>query len=124
MTAPERFAQPPDSPLAPRAPSIHGTFETSGDDERRSARGGKADIIGGSADDGCAFDDERARNVRRIEQPSDLHRRPAAAPRPWQCSCSSTAAAPKIMRTPIGGNGVLRLDSRVSGGPGGRLAFT
>src|SRR5262249_53326866 len=28
MAAPERFAQPSDSPLAPRAPSIHGTSAT------------------------------------------------------------------------------------------------
>src|SRR5262245_11449992 len=28
MAAPERFAQPPDSPLAPRAPSIHDPKET------------------------------------------------------------------------------------------------
>src|SRR5262245_37329352 len=29
MAAPERFAEPSDSPLAPRAPSIQGTFELS-----------------------------------------------------------------------------------------------
>src|SRR5262245_26509510 len=44
MAAPERFAQPPDSPLAPRAPSIHGTKRPFNDVRSMSAVGGEADM--------------------------------------------------------------------------------
>src|SRR5262249_57096311 len=43
MAAPERFAEPSDSPLAPRAPSIHGTFERSTELCSTAAVGGNSD---------------------------------------------------------------------------------
>src|SRR5262245_36237853 len=59
MAAPERFAQPPDSPLAPRAPSIHGTYATCLGEARRSACGGKPDIARGDGDRRSTFEDKR-----------------------------------------------------------------
>jgi hypothetical protein len=44
MAAPERFAQMSDFPLATRAPSIHGTSQTSRDVRFSAAIGVTADI--------------------------------------------------------------------------------
>jgi hypothetical protein len=44
MAAPERFAETSDSSLASRAPSIHGTSQTSGDVPPEPAKWVKADI--------------------------------------------------------------------------------
>src|SRR5262245_30864397 len=54
MAAPERFAEPSDSPLAPRAPSIQGTSATSRDARFGAAVGGRADIV--SRAETAAFD--------------------------------------------------------------------
>jgi hypothetical protein len=44
MAAPDPLAEMSDFPLAPRAPSIHGTFETSSDVRSSGVIGGIADI--------------------------------------------------------------------------------
>jgi hypothetical protein len=46
MAAPERFAETSDSPLAPRAPSIHGTT-------RGSLRCSKSSTIESAVDEKC-----------------------------------------------------------------------